>query len=108
MKDDTHQAHSFIQQRNYDYGGQMILGELLGLKFPDIYLTGEEKPRKNLLQETCPDRGSNPGPLFDRRACYRPFHNGGLRTEQLHILIQKMVSSIFTATLKHTSEHDVY
>ena len=30
-----------------------------GLKLPDILLTGEEKPRKNLTQETYPDRGSN-------------------------------------------------
>ena len=41
----------------------MILGDHVGLKFPDICLTGEEKPRKNLTQETCPDRGSNPGQL---------------------------------------------
>ena len=26
---------------------------------------------KNLTQETCPDRGSNPGPLRNRSACYR-------------------------------------
>ena len=49
----------------------MIFGDLGGLKLPDICLTGEENPRKNLTQETCPDRGSNPGPLRDRRACYR-------------------------------------
>ena len=50
MKDDTHQAHSFIPTRriwNDDYGGQMIFGYLVGLKFPDICLTGEQKPRKN-------------------------------------------------------------
>ena len=52
-----------------DNDGQMIFGDLGGLKLPDICLTGEEKPRKNLTQETCPDRGSNPGPLCDRRAC---------------------------------------
>ena len=46
-----------------DNGGQMIFGDLGGLKLPDICLTGEEKPRKNLTQETRPDRGSNPGPL---------------------------------------------
>ena len=34
-------------------------------------LAGEEKPRKNHTQEICPDRGSNPGPLRNRRACYR-------------------------------------
>ena len=37
----------------------------------------EEKPRKNLTQETCPDWGSNPGPLRDKRACYHLFHSGG-------------------------------
>ena len=49
-----------------------------GLKLPDICLTGGEKPRKNRTQETCPDRGSNPGPLRDKRACYHLLHSGGL------------------------------
>ena len=61
-----------------DYDGQMMFGELVGLKLPDIRVTGEEKPRKNLTQETCPDRGSNPGPLRDKRSCYHLFHSGGL------------------------------
>ena len=60
-----------------DYDGQMIFGDLLGLKLPDIRLTGEKKPRKNLTQKTCPDRGSNPGPQRDKRACYHLFHSGG-------------------------------
>ena len=60
-----------------DNDGQMIFGDLGGLKLPDICLIGEEKPRKNLTQETCPDRGSNPGPLRDRRACCRLVHSGG-------------------------------
>ena len=55
----------------------MIFGDLGGLKLPDICLTGEGKPRKNLSQETCPDRGSNPDPLCDRHACYRLAHSGG-------------------------------
>ena len=46
-----------------DNDGQMIFGDLGGPKLPDICLTCEEKPRKNLTQETGPDRGSNPGPL---------------------------------------------
>ena len=50
-----------------DNDGQMIFGDLAGLKLPDIHLTSEEKPRKNLTQETCPDRGSNPGPLRVKR-----------------------------------------
>ena len=42
-----------------DYGyndGQMIFGDIGGLKLPDICLIGEEKPQKNLTQEACPDR----------------------------------------------------
>ena len=80
MKDDTHQAQTVIATRRIlknDYGGQMIFGDLVGLKFPDICLTGEEEPRKNLTQDTCPDRGSNPGPLRDGRTCYCLFHSGG-------------------------------
>ena len=61
-----------------DNDGQIIFGDIGGLKLPDNCLTGEKKPRKNLTQETCPDRGSNPGPLRDRRACYRLAHSGGL------------------------------
>ena len=49
----------------------------LCLKLTDIWLTGEEKPRKNLIQETCPDRESNPGPLRDMGSCYRLLHRGG-------------------------------
>ena len=45
-----------------DYDGQMIFGDLVGLKLPDIRLTGEEKLRKNLTQETYPDRESNQRP----------------------------------------------
>ena len=45
----------------------MIFGDLEGLNLPNICLTGEEEPRKNLDQ----------GPLLDRRACYRPLHSGG-------------------------------
>ena len=64
-----------------DNDDQMRFGDLGGLKFPDICLTGEEKLRKNLTQETSLNRGSNPCPLLDRRACYRlatavdPNHN---------------------------------
>ena len=56
----------------------MICGDLVGLKFPDIYLIGEEKPRKHLTQKTCPNRRSNPSLLRDRHAFYRLFHSGGL------------------------------
>ena len=61
-----------------DNDGQMIFGDPGDLKIPDICLVSEEKYRKNLTQETCPDRGSNPDPLRDKRACYRLLYSGGL------------------------------
>ena len=54
-----------------------MFGDFGGLKLPDICLTGEEKPRKNLTQETCSDRGTNPGTLRDRRACCCLAHSDG-------------------------------
>ena len=77
----TSSTHPFILTRRIwkdYYDGQMIFGDLVGLKLPDICLTGEEKPRTNIIQETCPDRGSNPGLLRGRRACYRLLYSGGL------------------------------
>ena len=44
----------------------MIFGDVVGLKFPNICLTGEKKAQKNFTQETCPKRGSKPSPLRDR------------------------------------------
>ena len=81
MKDNTHQVHTQSSQQG-EYGMKITTakwysGTLGDLKFPDICLTGEEKPRKNLTQETSPDRGSNPGPLRDTRACYHLLHSGG-------------------------------
>ena len=70
-----------------DNDGQMIFGDLGGLKLPDICLTGEEKSRKNLTQETCPDRGSNPGPLRDKRTCYHLLHSGGQNKKKKIIII---------------------
>ena len=46
MKDNTHSVITTRRIWNDDYDGQMILGDLGGLKFPDICLSGEEKPRK--------------------------------------------------------------
>ena len=66
-----------------DNDGQMIFGDLGGIKLPDICLIGEEKPRINLTQETCPDRGSNPGPPRDGRACYHLAYQGWTRREGL-------------------------
>ena len=38
----------------------------------------EKTQKKNLTQETCPDRGSNPGPLRDKREYYHLLHSVGL------------------------------
>ena len=73
----THSVKPTKRTWKDDYDDQMIFGDLGGLKFPDICLTGEEKPRKNFTQETCPDRGSNRGPLRDKRSCYHLLHSGG-------------------------------
>ena len=48
--------------------GQMTFGDLGDLKLPDIRLTGEEEPRKNLTQQTCPDRDRT------RARCMRGAH----------------------------------
>ena len=65
----------------------MIFGDLVGVKLPDICLTGEGKKRKNLAKEICPDWESNPGPLPDRRAYYRLLHSGGREEENKEIII---------------------
>ena len=60
-----------------DYDGQMIFLDLVGLKLPDIRLTGEEKSRTNLTQETCPDRDRN------RARCVTSEHATTCSTEGL-------------------------
>ena len=99
----TPDTHSIIPTRriwNDDNGVQMIFGDLVGLKFPDICLAGEEKPRKNLTQETCPDRGSNPGLLRDRRACYCLSHSGGQYYNQNNLfIIFKIIRPIYVLKL---------
>ena len=91
-----------------DNDGQMIFGDLEGLKLPDICLTGEEKPRKNLTQETCPDRGSNPGPLHDKRACNHLLHSGGLQSIDFDLshLIDIFIQ-IINLTVKSFSPHSI-
>ena len=43
-----------------DYDGQMIFGDLVGLKLPDI--TDEEKPRKKPHPGNLSQPGIEPGP----------------------------------------------
>ena len=45
-----------------DYDGQMIFGDLVGLKLPDIRLTGEEKLRKKPHPGNLTRPGIEPGP----------------------------------------------
>ena len=71
----TPSIHPFIPTRriwNDDYSGQMIFGDLVGLKFPDICLTGEEKTRK-----TSPRKPVPTGDRTRARACYHLLHSGG-------------------------------
>ena len=44
-----------------DYDGQIIFGDLVGLKLPDIRLTGEEKPRTKPHPGTLSRPGIEPG-----------------------------------------------
>ena len=49
--------HPFILTRRIrkdDYDGQMIFGDIVDLKLPDICLTSEEKPRKTSPRKLVP------------------------------------------------------
>ena len=80
---------------------QMIFGDLVGLKLPDICLTCEENPRKNFTQETYPDRGSNPGPLRDRRLGCRLLHNSGPFSFDRNKLYGIFLSNVLQTKLLH-------
>ena len=45
-----------------DNDGQMVFGDLGGLKLPDICLTGEEKPREKPHPGNLSRPGIEPGP----------------------------------------------
>ena len=85
ITDDTH--HSLIYSFQHgvyakDYcDSQMIFGDLVGLKLPEICLIVRKNPKKTHPGILSP--GSNPGPLCDRRECYRLLQNGG----QCYIII---------------------
>ena len=88
----------------------MIFGDLVGLKFPDICLTGEEKPRKNLTQETCPYRGSNPGPLRDKRACYHFLHSGGqsnFYSFKINLFAPPVSAHVYQRGQQKVAEHNI-
>ena len=58
-------------------------------------------PKKNLTQETCPDRGSNPGPLRDKRACYHLLHSGGPSSTSILIISSHLHLSLPKISLPH-------
>ena len=61
----TPSTHPVIPTRriwNDEYDGQKIVGDFGGLKFPDICLTGEEKPRKKPHPGNLSRPGIEPGP----------------------------------------------
>ena len=53
-------AHNEMMMDDYD--DQMIFRDLVGLKLPDIYLTGEEKPRKKPHPGNLSRPGTEPRP----------------------------------------------
>ena len=74
-----HTIHATIHSTKVNMKGWLWWPNDIGdLCEPDICLIDEEKSRENLTQETCPDWGSKPGLVRDRRACYRLLHSGGL------------------------------
>ena len=91
-----------------DNDGQMIFGDLVDLKLPDIHRTGEEKSWKNLTQKTCPDWESNLGPLRGKHACYHLLHRCGLFLFMVHYrkrmqILQKYSNISFSATRRWCS-----
>ena len=61
MKDNKHQAHTLSHPNKANMEWWLRRG-------PKVSWHLSYRWRKNLTQETCPDRGSNPGPLRDKRA----------------------------------------
>ena len=76
-----HTIHTLIHANNVNMKGWLRrLNDIRGSCGPKgswLLSYRWRKPRKNLIQETCPDRRSKLGPLHDSRACYRLFHRGG-------------------------------
>ena len=65
--------HSNKTNINDDYDGQMIFGELVGLTFPDICLTGDENPGKTSSRKSVLSRdrtGARCGTGVHATACF--------------------------------------
>ena len=109
-------THPFILTRHTwkdDYDCQMIFGDL-GHR-ATLYLSYRWwKNTENLTQETCPDRGANPGLLRDRRACYRLLHSGGpylflsWRNLIFHTMSSRLPESWKKYILQHVTSFYIY
>ena len=87
VKDKIHPVTPTRRIWNDDYDGQMIFGDLGGLKFPDICLTGEKKPRK----KTSPRK---PVPTGDRTQarCVTSAHDTTCSTAVRYAMKKKIIS----------------
>ena len=77
-----HTNHTVRHPNKVEYGMMITTAEwnsgTLGPKVSwHLSYRWGKTPKKNLTQETCPDWGSNPGLLRDKRACYHLLHSGG-------------------------------
>ena len=86
-----HTRHTLIQSNKVNMKGWLWQpNDIRGPCGPKVswYLSyrwgNPPPPKKNLTQETCPDQGSNPGLLRDRRTCYCLLHSGGLTLDLRH------------------------
>ena len=88
----TPSTHPFILTRRVwkdDYEVQMIFGDLVGLKRPDICLTGEEKPRKKTSLRKPVATGDRTRAPAWQGACYRLFHSGrNLSINTMELLLE--------------------
>ena len=73
---------------DYDNDGQIIFGDLGGLKVPDICLTGEENPEKTSPRKLVPTRA--------RRACYHLARAADLNNILTLFLLKTFVVSVLT------------
>ena len=66
------------------------------------------KTPKNLTQETCPDLGSNPGLLCDKRACYHLLHSCGLNQWIININITiTSINKLFLPNSRKLASRDL-
>ena len=74
-----------------DYDGQMILMDLGGIKFPDMCLTGEEKPRKTSPRKLVPNGDRT------RADCIPGVHATAFSpvVDRLYLQLKKIIELLF-------------